>query len=103
MSKILTGNTYPKFYFSVFGIFVFLHSCCSFDNEVAIKEFKELKPEAKIVEFKGYECSGTMCDCWYVQIKYILPDNSAIYDTTLQYWNTDNGWMTKKEFDNNLK
>jgi hypothetical protein len=103
MGKILKGITLPRFYLSIFGIIIFLSDCCSFDKEIALNEFKELKPDAKIVDFKDYECSGTMCDCWYVQVKYKLLDTSVIYDTTLQFWNTDSGWISKKEFDNNLK
>ena len=35
--------------------------------------------------------------CWYVKFKYKKPDSETIYDTTLQYWNSGDRWITKEE------
>ena len=71
--------------------------CYSFDNEVALNEFKELKPGCDIIEIVDYECDGTLGECWYVKFKYKKPDAETIYDTTLQYWNRDDEWITNRE------
>lgn len=72
-------------------------SCYSFDKEVALKEFKELKPDCEIVKMVDYECDGTLGECWYVEFKYKQRNSETIYDTTLQFWKTDNKWITRKE------
>lgn len=81
-----------------FGVFIFLTSCYSFDKEVALKEFKELKPDCEIVKMTDYQCDGTLGECWYVEFKYKKPDSGATYDTTLQYWKVKDKWVTKREF-----
>lgn len=76
----------------------FLTSCYSFEKEVALKEFKELKPACEIIKMTDYECDGTLGECWYVQFNYKCADSMTEQDTTLQYWNVDDKWITKKEF-----
>jgi hypothetical protein len=72
--------------------------CYSFDKEVALKEFKELKPNCEIVKVTDYECDGTLGGCWYVEFKYKKPDSETVSDTTLQYWNVDDKWITRAEY-----
>jgi hypothetical protein len=79
------------------GLLILMTGCYSFDKEVALKQFKELKPDFEIVEIVDYECDGTLGECWYVKFKYKKPDSEAIYDTTLQYWNSGDKWITKEE------
>jgi hypothetical protein len=79
------------------GLLIIMTSCSSFDKEVALKEFKELKPHCEIVEIVDYECDGTLGECWYVKFKYKKPNSETTYDTTLQYWNSGDKWITKKE------
>ena len=78
-------------------LLIIMTGCYSFDKEVALKEFKGLKPDCEIVEIVDYECDGTLGECWYVKFKYKKPNSEAIYDTTLQYWNSGDKWITKKE------
>jgi hypothetical protein len=80
-----------------FGLFCLMTSCYSFEKEVALKEFKELKPNCEIVKMVDYECDGTLGECWYVEFKYKKPDSKVVYDTTLQYWFRDDKWITRKE------
>jgi hypothetical protein len=75
-----------------------LTGCYSFDKEVALKEFKELKPNSELIKMTDYECSGTMGECWYVEFKYKDKDSGTINDTTLQYWNVDDKWITRDEY-----
>jgi hypothetical protein len=75
-----------------------LTGCYSFDKEVALKEIKELKPNCEIIEMVDYECDGTLGTCWYVEFKYKNKDSNTVYDTTLQYWEVDNKWITKAEY-----
>src|SRR5688572_3837828 len=87
-----------KLVFSSFiALLILMTGCYSFDKEVALKEFKELKPDCDIIEIDDYECDGTLGECWYVKFKYKKPDAETIYDTTLQYWNRGNEWITNKE------
>ena len=79
------------------GLLTLMTSCYSFDRGIALKEFKELKPDCEIVKMVDYECDGTLGECWYVEFKYKKPDSETIYDTTLQYWYRDDKWITKKE------
>ena len=72
------------------GLLILLTGCYSFDKQVALKEFKELKPNYEIVKMIDYACDGTLGDCWYVEFKYKRKDSEVVYDTTLQYWNLDN-------------
>jgi len=76
---------------------ILMTGCYSFDKEVALKEFKELKPDCEIVKMVDYECDGTLGECWYVEFKYKKPDSETVFDTTLQYWFRDDKWITKKE------
>jgi len=70
-----------------------LTSCYSFDKEVAIDEFRRLKPNCEIIETHDYECDGTFGECWYVKFKYKYSD--SVSDTTLQYWKVENKWIVK--------
>lgn len=79
-----------------------LTSCNSFDKEVALTEFKELKAGCVITEMTDYECDGTMGECWYVEFKY-QDENGDKRDTTLQYWRKERKWLTKREFQKTLK
>ncbi len=79
------------------GLFILMTSCYTFDKEVALKEFKELKPNCDIVEIVDYECDGTLGECWYVKIKYKKANSESIYDTTLQYWKKDDKWITLQD------
>ena len=79
------------------ALFVLITSCNSFDKDMALREFKELKPNCEIVEMVDYECDGTLGECWYVEFKYKRPDSGIVYDTALQYWKRDEKWTTKKE------
>ena len=88
----------PKSAISNFiGLLILVTGCYSFDKEVALKEFKELKPDCTIVELVDYECDGTLGGCRYVKFNYKKPDSEIIYDTTLQYWNSGDKWITQKE------
>jgi len=91
----MTKRTTWTYYF---GLFCLMTSCYSFDKEVALKEFKELKPDCEIVKMVDYECDGTLGECWYVEFKYKKPDSGTTYDTTLQYWKIKDKWVTKREF-----
>jgi len=93
--KEMTKRTTWTYYF---GLFCLMTSCYSFDKEVALKEFKELKPDCEIVKMVDYECDGTLGECWYVEFKYKKPDSGTTYDTTLQYWKIKDKWVTKREF-----
>jgi hypothetical protein len=75
-----------------------LTSCYSFDKKVALKEFKELKPNCHIVEMIDHECDGTLGSCWYVEFKYKIKNSETVYDTTLQYWEVDGKWITRAEY-----
>jgi hypothetical protein len=79
------------------GLLSLLTSCYSFDREVALKEFKELKPNCEIVKMTDYECSGTLGECWYVEITFKDKDSGTTNDTTFQYWKKDDKWMTSTE------
>ena len=96
MNKKATGTC-------VIGLLSLLTSCYSFDKEVALKEFKELKPNCEIIKMTDYECSGTMGECWYVEFKYKRADTETTYDTTMQYWKVDDKWITKKEHSERLR
>lgn len=82
----------------IIGLISLLTSCYSFDKEVALNEFKELKPNSEIIKMTDYECSRTMGECWYVEFKYKDKDSGTINDTTLQYWNVDDKWITRAEY-----
>jgi hypothetical protein len=73
-------------------------SCYSFEKQVALKEFSELKPDCEIVRMVDYECDGTVGECWYVEFKYKKADSETGYDTTLQYWKVKDKWVTKREY-----
>jgi hypothetical protein len=85
----------------IIGLLSFLTSCYSFDKEVALKEFKELKANSEIIKIRDYEADGTLGECWYVEFKY--KDSGTLHDTTLQYWKIDNKWITKLEYDKRLR
>lgn len=74
-----------------------LTGCYSFDKGVALKEFKELKPNCEIVKMTDYECDGTLGACWYMEFNYKDKDTGTTSDTTLQYWNVDDKWITRAE------
>lgn len=80
-----------------FGLLGLLTSCYSFDKEVAINEFKKLKPNCEIVKILDYECDGTFGDCWYVDFKYKEANSEITYDTTLQYWRRNDKWITRRQ------
>ena len=88
----------PTTWTYIIGLLCLLTSCYSFDKEVALKEFKELKPDGEIIKMEDYECSGTFGACWYVEFKYKNKDTGTIYDTTLQYWNVEDKWITRTEY-----
>jgi hypothetical protein len=79
------------------GLLSLLTSCYGFDKEVAFKEFKELKPNCEIIAMTDYECDGTLGECWYVEFKYKDNSSGATNDTTLQYWKSDDKWLTSTE------
>ena len=82
------------------GLLVMMASCnYSFDKAVALKEFKEVKPNCAIIKMTDYECDGTLGECWYVEFKYDCSDSPGQRDTTFQYWNVDGKWLTRKQFD----
>jgi hypothetical protein len=85
------------------GLLSLLTGCYSFDKEVALQEFKELKPNCEIIKMTDYECDGTLGECWYVEFKYKHGDSGTVYDTTLQYWKVDDKWVTKKEHNKRLR
>jgi hypothetical protein len=76
------------------GLLSLLTSCYSFDKEVALKEFEELKPNCEIIKMTDYECSGTMGECWYVEFKYKDKASGTTNDTTFQYRKKDDKWLT---------
>lgn len=79
------------------GLLSLMTSCYSFDKKLALKEFKELKPNCEIVKMIDYECDGTLGECWYVEFKYKKFNSETILDTTLQYWKRDDKWVTNKK------
>ena len=80
------------------GLLILMTSCYSFDKEVALKEFKELKPDCEIVSMRDYECDGTLGECWYVEFTYKKPNSETIHEITLQYWNKNDKWITREQF-----
>lgn len=80
-----------------------LTGCYSFDKEVALNEFKELKPNCEIVKMTDYQCDGTLGECWYVEFKYKRADSNTVYDTTLQYWKVENLWIRQKVHNKSLR
>lgn len=90
MNKKITG-------ICVIGLLSLLTSCYSFDKEVALKEFRELKPNSEIIKMTDYECDGTLGECWYVEFKYKDKDSRTTNDTTFQYWKKDDKWLTSTE------
>ena len=80
------------------GLLCLMASCYTFDKEVALKEFKEIKPDCEIVKMVDYECDGTLGECWYVEFKYKRRDSKTSNDTTLQYWKVKDKWVTKREY-----
>lgn len=87
----------PLMSLKLIGLWLLVTSCYSFDKEIALKEFKELKPGCEIVKMIDYECDGTFGECWYVEFKYKCPNVKKPYDITLQYWKMDGKWITSKE------
>ena len=88
----------PTTWSYIIGLLCLLTSCYSFDKEVALKEFKELKPNCEIIKMADYECSGTLGACWYVEITYKNKDSGTVSDTTFQYWEKDGKWLTSTEY-----
>ena len=88
----------PATWSYMIALLCLLTSCYSFDKEVALKEFKELKPNSEIIKMMDYECSGTLGACWYVEIKYKNKGSGTVSDTTFQYWERDGKWLTSTEF-----
>ena len=79
------------------GLTCLLTSCYSFDKEIALKTFKELKPDCEIVEMADHECDGSPGECWYVDFKYKSLDSETVYDTTLQFWKKGDMWISTNE------
>jgi hypothetical protein len=88
----------PTTWSFIIGILYLLTSCYSFDKNVALKEFKKLKPDCEIIKMTEYECSGTIGACWYVEFKYEEKDLGTVSDTTLQYWKVDDKWITRADY-----
>ena len=80
------------------GLLSLLTGCYSFDKEVELKEFKELKPNCDVIKMTDYECDGTLGECWYVEFEYKHEGSLTVHDTTLQYWKVDDKWITEKEY-----
>ena len=76
-----------------------MNGCYSFDQKIALNEFKKLRLDCDIVEIIDHECDGVFGECWYVKIRFkSRTDTSKIQEINLQYWKTADGWITSEEY-----
>lgn len=81
----------------LFGCVV-LNSCCSFDKEKASEMFQNHNPDFNIISATEYECSGTACECWYINFRYTKVESQIIKDTTVQFWVGKNAFIIVKSW-----